>query len=202
MLQRVLIPLLENEKIVQVVANWNYSSVLTDKGALFIIPKPDLIIPSQAQVEPPPTQIVTPRITSKELLNNEDTFVQITGLDGYTLVLTESSQVVNIMTSEPLFFQDPQRHVHHLKAFSAIKEEKNTRDMMKRFITGNFDNFAVYTTEGQVLLGKLSNTTEALILPDLQHKNICKVSFGDYHCGALTNDGQLYTWGNFSSGAL
>jgi alpha-tubulin suppressor-like RCC1 family protein len=201
MLQRVLIPLEENEHIVQVVANWNYSSVLTDKGALFIIPKPDLIIPSQAQVEPPPTQIVTPRITSRQLLEDDDALVQITGLDGYTLALTQSGQVLKIMTGNETFFQDPQHHVQHLVAFSARESENNTRDVMKRFITGNFDNFAVYTTDGQVLLGKISNT-EALILPDLQNKNICKVSFGDYHCGALTNDGKLYTWGNFSSGAL
>ncbi|KAI9018536.1 regulator of chromosome condensation 1/beta-lactamase-inhibitor protein II [Phycomyces nitens] len=32
--------------------------------------------------------------------------------------------------------------------------------------------------------------------------SICNVSFGDYHTGALTTDGSLYTWGKYSSGAL
>ncbi|OAD72764.1 hypothetical protein PHYBLDRAFT_187167 [Phycomyces blakesleeanus NRRL 1555(-)] len=32
--------------------------------------------------------------------------------------------------------------------------------------------------------------------------NICNVSFGDYHTGALTTAGSLYTWGSYSSGAL
>lgn len=208
-LQRVSLPLERDEKVVQVVANWNYSSVLTDRGALFIIPKPDWIIPSQAQVEPAATTIVAPRIDFSSLYPGEqqDEIVQLTGLDGYTLALTRSGRVLKLATGHiEEFSHQPTHHVQELTHFGAKnKEEVNERDgSMKRFITGNFDNFAVYTKDGRVLLGKVDATSETQpeVLPGLQNRDICKVSFGDYHCGAVTNGGKLLTWGNFSSGAL
>jgi SCF-associated factor 1 len=40
------------------------------------------------------------------------------------------------------------------------------------------------------------------ILPQLQNRSVINVIIGDYHYGALTSDGKLYTWGAYSNGAL
>jgi SCF-associated factor 1 len=37
---------------------------------------------------------------------------------------------------------------------------------------------------------------------ELQNRSVISVILGDYHYGALTGDGQLLTWGQYSSGAL
>lgn len=33
------------------------------------------------------------------------------------------------------------------------------------------------------------------VIPELQNKGVIAVVFGDYHFGALTEDGKLLTWG-------
>lgn len=48
----------------------------------------------------------------------------------------------------------------------------------------------------------ISHDEPADILAELQYKSIISVVLGDYHFAALTSDGNLYTWGRFSSGAL
>ena len=40
------------------------------------------------------------------------------------------------------------------------------------------------------------------ILPALQYKSVISVVLGDYHSAALTAEGKLFTWGQFSLGAL
>jgi SCF-associated factor 1 len=40
------------------------------------------------------------------------------------------------------------------------------------------------------------------IIPELQNKSVISVVLGDYHYGALTSSGSLYTWGQYSQGAL
>jgi SCF-associated factor 1 len=45
-------------------------------------------------------------------------------------------------------------------------------------------------------------TTLPNIMPELQHKSIISVVLGDYHYGALTSFGALYTWGAYAKGAL
>lgn len=40
------------------------------------------------------------------------------------------------------------------------------------------------------------------IHPTLQFRSVISVVLGDYHFGALTQDGKLLTWGEFSKGAL
>lgn len=188
MLQRVHLDLVSEDKVVQVVANWNYSSILTEKGAIYIIPRPDFVIPSQINVEPAATQIVTPKISLDQLMPNqqsgeEDKVVQIAGLDGYTIALTKKGRVLKLRTADAnAFTTNPSQHVTELTHFCASKPENNDRDgLMNRFITGTFDNFAVYTRDGQVLLGKVDaeRHTRPNILPDLQNQDISKVSFGE-----------------------
>ncbi|TDL23958.1 RCC1/BLIP-II [Rickenella mellea] len=73
-------------------------------------------------------------------------------------------------------------------------------------ISAHFHTFVAYTTgsESIILIGKdtTDEDTAAQIIPSLQYKSIISVVLGDYHYGALTSDGKLYTWGAFSNGAL
>lgn len=175
MLQAIDLQLEENEKVVQVSANWSYSSVLTNLGSIYVIPQPDLILPSQVEDEPMPTHIVTRKISLD--------VVQITGLDGYTMALTRDGRILKLRTADPVAFaENPAQHTIELKKFSTTQPEINNRDgIMNRFITGAFDNFSVYTKSGQVLLGKVDfkTNTNPIIFEELQNKDICKVSFGE-----------------------
>jgi len=47
-----------------------------------------------------------------------------------------------------------------------------------------------------------SATDNAKALPSLQNRGVISVVLGDYHWGALTSDGDFFTWGWFSHGAL
>jgi hypothetical protein len=40
------------------------------------------------------------------------------------------------------------------------------------------------------------------VIPELQNRSVISIVLGDYHYGALTADGQLLTWGQYSHGAL
>jgi len=73
-------------------------------------------------------------------------------------------------------------------------------------VTGNFKTFIAYSTglSSLVLMGKHDATAESVpnIKPELQNRNVISIAVGDWHSVALTADGQVYTWGEFSSGAL
>jgi SCF-associated factor 1 len=47
-----------------------------------------------------------------------------------------------------------------------------------------------------------NSDSQPTIIPELQNRSVISVILGDYHYGALTSDGQLLTWGQYSSGAL
>ena len=55
-----------------------------------------------------------------------------------------------------------------------------------------------------VLIGKsdANNETGPKIISSLQNRGVISVVVGDYHNGALTDDGKLLTWGSYSNGAL
>ena len=49
-------------------------------------------------------------------------------------------------------------------------------------------------------MGNRESTGESqpTILPELQNKGVISVVLGDYHFGALTATGKLYTWGVYT----
>lgn len=47
-----------------------------------------------------------------------------------------------------------------------------------------------------------SRGAKPTVVQELQGKGVIKVVAGDYHSAAITQDGRLYTWGDYSSGAL
>ncbi|GAK67208.1 RCC1/BLIP-II protein [Moesziomyces antarcticus] len=52
-----------------------------------------------------------------------------------------------------------------------------------------------------VLLGT-PDSVQPEMVPELQARGVIKVVMGDYHYGALTQQGEILTWGAFSKGAL
>lgn len=175
-LQRVDI----EDRIVQVAANWNYSSALTENGELLVIPKPDLIIQSQLQVEPTPTVLAAGAVSVKDLISDassaNDSFVQIAGLDGYTIALTRHGRVLKVTTRNGFATEA----IELIKYSSETKENNERHGVMKRFITGAFNHFAVYTKD-MVMMGDVDVTaeTEPTRIDALDHQDICKVSFGE-----------------------
>ncbi|KZS90777.1 RCC1/BLIP-II protein [Sistotremastrum niveocremeum HHB9708] len=77
-------------------------------------------------------------------------------------------------------------------------------------ISAHFRDFVAYSpgSSSIVLLsphGEAAHTTanvHARIIGGLQNRSVISVHLGDYHYGALTSDGKLLTWGQFSTGAL
>jgi hypothetical protein len=53
-------------------------------------------------------------------------------------------------------------------------------------------------------MGDVDTNEEAQpkIIPELQNRGVISIVLGDYHYGALTADGQLPAWGQYSHGAL
>ncbi|KAJ8456692.1 hypothetical protein ONZ45_g18618 [Pleurotus djamor] len=104
---------------------------------------------------------------------------------------------VNLVRAHPVFKQPGDQSEKHLEPPSTVKITH---------ISGHFRHFAAYSTGSSslVLMGDLSTapSDDATILPALQYKSIISVVVGDYHYGALTSTGKLYTWGAYSLGAL
>ncbi|KAI9277305.1 regulator of chromosome condensation 1/beta-lactamase-inhibitor protein II [Phascolomyces articulosus] len=219
--QRILIE--GDPTIVQVAANWGYSSLITSQGKLVRVdippistnPEeslPDLVIPATSGVT---LQSIEANAKNNSVplkpIEKGDKIVQIAGLEKCTLALTRYGRIFKIWTelADPLMLV-PATLTTELTKYGATEPEINDRDAtgnnkkMHRFVSSQFRNFAVYTASGSVLLGHQDETTaesEPEVLEQLQH-DICKVTFGDYHCGALTNQGRLLTWGANSNGAI
>ncbi|KAI7855413.1 regulator of chromosome condensation 1/beta-lactamase-inhibitor protein II [Circinella umbellata] len=208
--------------IVQVAANWGYSSLLTSEGKLIRIEHPDMVTNAEdtlpdlminAEANGVTLQSIEADAKKNSLpfksIEKGDKIVQIAGLEKCTLVLTRYGRVFKIWTelADPLALT-PATLTTELTKYGATEPELNEREgrnnrKMQRFVSAQFRNFAVYTADGKVLLGHQDHTaeTEPEVLDQLQH-DICKVSFGDYHSGALTNQGDLLTWGANSNGAI
>lgn len=73
-------------------------------------------------------------------------------------------------------------------------------------ITAHFETFVAYSTRSSsiILMGDVDTKGDSLpkIKPELQNRSVISTVLGDYHYGALTIDGQLLTWGQYSHGAL
>ncbi|KAG8728735.1 hypothetical protein FRC12_021544 [Ceratobasidium sp. 428] len=103
---------------------------------------------------------------------------------------------VTHVRNEPGFRQD-QGHEDSQRALE---------DLTVTHISAQFRTFVVYSTTGSsvVLLGKADTTRQDApkIVPELQNRNVISVVLGDYHYCALTANGELFSWGKYSNGAL
>ncbi|KZP01603.1 RCC1/BLIP-II protein [Calocera viscosa TUFC12733] len=79
-------------------------------------------------------------------------------------------------------------------------------DMRITHVSAQFNTFVAYSTGSSsiVLMGTSSTQPDMSpsVVPALQHRSVISVVLGDYHRAALTAQGELLTWGSFSSGAL
>ncbi|QRW03259.1 RCC1/BLIP-II protein [Ceratobasidium sp. AG-Ba] len=86
------------------------------------------------------------------------------------------------------------------------EDQRALEDLTVTHISAQFRTFVVYSTVGSsvVLLGKAETTSQEAptIIPELQYRNVISVVLGDYHYCALTADGELFSWGKYSNGAL
>lgn len=67
-------------------------------------------------------------------------------------------------------------------------------------VTGCFNRFAIFTDGANILLGdKNDDDAEPTLIEELQKKNIIHIVMGDYHYMALTDTGNLLSWGTESA---
>jgi len=148
--------------------------------------------------------------------------VKIAALDGYIIGLTNEGHVLKYAvgnedtiargTWEYLpNFSETERIRRH-PTFSPSESERDGEPIEPpeavriNHISAHFQTFIAYSTGSSsvVLMGSKETTadSEPTVLPALQNKNVISVVLGDYHFGALTSSGRLFTWGSFSRGAL
>ena len=90
--------------------------------------------------------------------------------------------------------------------FSSFNFISLSHQQVSKKISAHFTHFTAYSTNSEsiVLLGDTDTTptSQPNIIPALQNRSIISVVMGDYHNAALTADGKLLTWGQYSNGAL
>ncbi|EPQ27034.1 uncharacterized protein PFL1_05318 [Pseudozyma flocculosa PF-1] len=115
-----------------------------------------------------------------------------------------------------------------LSGLQGVVEGKSDAQLRISHISAHFRTFVVYTSDdpaehqlhpqseaargsgrqrrrgGIVLLGGREADADTVpdVVPQLQDAGVIKVVLGDYHFGALTEDGEVWTWGSWSKGAL
>ncbi|GJJ10996.1 hypothetical protein Clacol_005225 [Clathrus columnatus] len=97
--------------------------------------------------------------------------------------------------------------VESVKELPELKNETESLDSLHMtHISAHFNSFFAYSTGSSsiVLRGfrDTAVTTPPDIIPGLQNRDVIAVVLGDYHFAALTSTGKLFTWGQYSSGAL
>ncbi|OQR89538.1 hypothetical protein THRCLA_22674, partial [Thraustotheca clavata] len=83
-------------------------------------------------------------------------------------------------------------------------ENADGQPVKATYATACHRNLSLYDSQKQSV--QCYQVTESLITPVnpfkgdfFQHHRVCKVTHGDWHGGVLTNDGQVWTWGNGSA---
>lgn len=155
---------------------------------------------------------------------------QIAAGEDFILALTEQGELYRIDLHLPLHFDEPinatitssaaqhrvrlHRHLQlrsssawqHLPLFCHPDPQPGGGGGITS-ISAHFRHFVAYladaaaTQETMVLLGQ-AREDSPVVVPELQARGVIKVSMGDYHFGALTEAGQVLTWGSFAKGAL
>lgn len=93
---------------------------------------------------------------------------------------------------------------HYVNAFKNWLSQKKRSGQETTYtkLSGCYNLFAVFASDGLVLIGKKEMTSASseddspLVIPELQNRGIIDVSVGDYHYLALTDKGELLSWGS------
>lgn len=227
--QQILLPNTQS-RVVQVSGNWGYSSLLTAAGEIFIVPQPENAEDHEPPILS--VEALGYGITLQNYISDaqnmgiqvdsapNDRFVQIAAMEKHTLALTMKGRVYRFETAQlieradeeeelgrgpPRFLSNPAVTGGELVQYSSRNQDNivSTDGSLTMFISAFFHNFAVYSLDGAVKLGthETGPLQEPTTMEELD-QDICKVTFGDYHSGALTTHGDLLTWGSYSRGAL
>ncbi|PRP77711.1 hypothetical protein PROFUN_00572 [Planoprotostelium fungivorum] len=115
---------------------------------------------------------------------DDDRFVQVAAGEGLGLALSSSGQLWDLIGRKRL-----------------TKFENANAEHPLTHLTASFQKFAVYNEAGDVLIGSSRDITEPQVIKGLQKEGVVQVSFGDWHSGALNDQGQVLAWGGWQNGA-
>ncbi|KAI9252644.1 hypothetical protein BY458DRAFT_522954 [Sporodiniella umbellata] len=165
------------EKVYQMVAHYSYVAVLSIEG--------DVCFISDCH----PRDIKWNRMHIRFGVSLPDErIVQLAPVGSDIVALTDSNRVWMLRCRDyHRFSDDPRSNMFELVHFSGPTH---------RNITGSYDRFAVFTRDGQVLLG--DHKADAYTIPIrpsfLQDVPIRAISFGSHLFGALNYKGEVLTW--------
>jgi len=150
---------------------------------------------------------------------SKTTLIKIAAFDNHLVGLTNKGHVLKFgdLSNENSF--DRRTRWQYLANFSELSkvaahpafQDKNPgstvpTSLQITHITAHFETFVAYSTGSSsiTLMGGIhtDEETQPKIIPELQNRSVISIVLGDYHYGALTADGQLLTWGEYSHGAL
>ncbi|KIM90238.1 hypothetical protein PILCRDRAFT_811954 [Piloderma croceum F 1598] len=185
---------------------------------------PDKVIPcSTWDLNLNPVRLpALPSLPALVEIKGETKLIKIAGSDQNLIGLTNQGHVLKFdslnnelsasrgtWTYLPNFSQ-VDRVLQHQVFSPADDKEKHISELPQTMqithISAQFKTFVAYSTGSSsiVLMGNQRTRAESqpTILPELQNKGVISVVLGDYHFGALTAAGKLFTWGQYSNGAL
>ncbi|TEB36688.1 RCC1/BLIP-II [Coprinellus micaceus] len=142
--------------------------------------------------------------------------VQIAGLDSRIVGVTDQGHVLAFgrLSDAEDISNSTWEYLPNFSDLNLVRRHKTFADnlavppdvMKITHVTGNFRHFVAYSTGSSslVLIGEDTTTPQSTpdIKPGLQNRSVISVAIGDWHSAALTADGKVLTWGEFSSGAL
>nr|GAT45716.1 RCC1/BLIP-II protein [Mycena chlorophos] len=251
--------LLHDSKPVQVECGWNFSSLLTKSGEIFVwwplsgrmaeqigsknaemdetkeakanasdgaIPcVPWTLEVSDLDRLPPLPRLPTLADTGDDPDERDQLkIIKIAAMDALLIALTNHGHVVlfrGLESEETLRSLGAWTYLPHFSELNSVREtppfaasnDSTTgpgiaapQTLKITHISAHFLKFFAYSTGSSsvVLMGSTETTedTQPHIEPALQNKSVISVLVGDWHYAALTETGQLFTWGGYSSGAL
>ncbi|KAL0953835.1 hypothetical protein HGRIS_005012 [Hohenbuehelia grisea] len=172
-----------------------------------------------------------PKLSNSGSAENEPRLIKIAALDQHIIGLTNQGHVLKYGSLQdetkavrgrweylPNFSEAKRVREHPVFAPDAGSETDKRidapTDMQITHISAHFRHFVAYSTGSSsiVLIGetdagpqgqpRIDPEGQPQIIPALQNRSVISVVLGDYHYGALTASGELFTWGAYSKGAL
>ncbi|TFK75017.1 RCC1/BLIP-II [Pluteus cervinus] len=142
--------------------------------------------------------------------------IQIAGMDNRLIAVTNYGHVLihDSLESELAAIRGSWRYLPQFSEAKKLQEQEAfttgkvppPERLTVTHVSAHYEHFIAYSTEenSYVLIGDDATTPESVpkVIPELQNISVISVVLGDYHSGALTSTGKLYTWGSFSKGAL
>ncbi|CAL1714558.1 unnamed protein product [Somion occarium] len=163
---------------------------------------------------------------SHEVQQQETKLTKIASMDNIVIGLTNKGHILRYakLYNEIEYTQGRWEYLPYFSDLAKVREcapfaedsegrLEAPQAMYINHISAHFRTFIAYSTGDQsvVLMGKIDtddpvipapDNVRPIIHPNLQFKSVISVVLGDYHYGALTSTGKMFTWGAYSKGAL